>query len=101
MVGCAFLTGDYPCFHSQGAGEEGYGDGGFGDAEGIGHMLAVGSHLAGVFLLQSFVRFLLVGVELVGLEVDDVGGGYSAAGIILSKSTSKIPSSDILIAPSF
>ena len=47
-------------------------------------MFAVGGHLGCVFLLQRVVRFLFVGVELVGLEVDDMGGGYSAAGIILS-----------------
>ena len=34
VVGCAFLTGDYPCFHSQGAGEEGDGYGGWVEVEG-------------------------------------------------------------------
>ena len=71
MVGCAFLTGDYPCFHSQRAGEQGYGYGGFGDAERLGHMLAVGGHLGCVFLFQCIVRCLFVGVELVAAKEQD------------------------------
>ena len=43
-------------------------------------MFAVGGHLGCVFLLQRIVRFLFVGVELVGLEVDDVGGCRFALG---------------------
>ena len=44
-------------------------------------MFAVGGHLFLVFLLQRVVRFLFVGVELVSLEVDDVGGCRFALGV--------------------